>query len=279
MLCSRMATRRDGQQFPCGQCLNCRINHRRGWQSRLLLEAASHAYSAFVTLTFRDVGVLQVLRRSDIKFFTKQLGTKQAVRYFAAAEYGTKKGRAHYHVHLFSAHPITQEELVQAWPYGDIHIGNTEPASLDYTLGYLLKPKKETKWLIEKSWPEFRAFSQGIGKLALPHLLLDGCVLPVEYRVYGKHWPIPRYLRDRAKKMGLEVSPRKPEILAKLEAESLRNVLADKNLTAEQVEKIYSDYAASLETKRAEARKKAIRDNYREKNYQSLQRNNGNETF
>lgn len=104
MLCANLATRRDGFQFPCGQCLNCRISRRRDWQSRLLLEAASHDYGAFVTLTYSPVGgPPPILFKPHLKDFLRVLREKHpALRFFAAAEYGANAGRAHYHVHLLS---------------------------------------------------------------------------------------------------------------------------------------------------------------------------------
>jgi len=265
MLCSKLATTKSGQSFPCGQCKNCRINHRRAWQARLLLEAASHDSSIFVTLTFRDTGTPEPLRRSSLKLFTAALASFHPFRYFAAGEYGTKGGRAHFHIHIFSKKPFYTDHIKRCWPFGDIHIGNTEPASLDYALGYLLKSRKEIRWPIEKRFPEFRAFSQGLGKFAIPHLLIDGTEIPREFRVFGRHWPIPRYLRDRAKKQGYTVSDRPAEILSRLETAEMRALLSNQKLSSVEIQKFYDDYWKKQETKKKLIRDKAIRDAYREK--------------
>lgn len=272
-----MATRRDGFEFPCGQCLNCRINKRRDWQARLLLEAASHAYGVFVTLTFRDVGTPQHLRRSDIKEFTTRLRVHFPFRYFCAAEYGSRFGRAHYHLHIFSDVLVQKLYLSEAWPYGDIHVGDSEPASLDYTLGYLLKPRKETLWPHEIRYPEFRCYSQGLGKLALPHLLIDGCELPRSFRVFGSTWPIGRYLRDRAKKLGFTVSDRNEIVLEKLQAQALRSMSLRPGATAEEIHQATIKYMDERLQKRQVIRNKAIRDAYREK--LNSQRKARHETF
>lgn len=264
MLCQKLATRKDGIQFPCGQCNNCRINHRRAWQARLLLEAASHEYSAFLTLTFADKGTPHFLRRSDIHGFNKTLRQFLNFRFFCAAEYGKNKGRAHYHIHIFGDKPILPQNVNHAWPYGQVDIGEVEPASLDYTLGYLLKARKEVRWPIEHRYPEFRMFSPGIGKLALPHLLIDGTELPREFSVFGRTWPIPRYLRDRAKKMGFTVSERESVRLERLEAQAMRSVLADKTLSPTQIEEAYNALIKRKQEKSAELQKRAIRDAYRQ---------------
>jgi len=272
-----MATRKDGFEFPCGQCLNCRINKRRDWQARLLLEAATHEYGVFVTLTFRDVGVPQILSRSHVREFVKSLRVHLDFRYFCAAEYGTRFGRAHYHIHLFSDRLIEKHTLSECWPFGDIHLGDSEPASLDYTLGYLLKDRKATTWPVESRYPEFRCYSQGLGKLALPHLLIDGTELPRQFRVFGNTWPIGRYLRDRAKKHGYTVTDRDEIRLEKIEAQALRSMSLRPGATPEEIHSATIKYMDDRLKKRQIIRNKAIRDAYREK--LTNQRKQRHETF
>lgn len=279
MLCSQLATRKDGFQFPCGQCQNCRINKRRDWQARLLLEAATHEHGIFVTLTFAEFGVPSVLRRPYIKEFIH--GLSQAVpslRFYAVGEYGTKHGRAHFHVHLFSDVPILNDLLYKNWPFGRIHVGDTEPASLDYVLGYLLKASKVFRWPVEKQFPEFRYYSQGLGKHALPHLLIDGTELPREFKVFGRKWPIGRYLRDRAKKMGFTVSERESVTLEKLQNQALSSVLILPTTTPEEKEQLYEKFWQQRNEKLALLRKKAIRAAYLEA-HGHVKRGNSHETF
>lgn len=282
MLCSKLATRKDGQQFPCGQCQNCRINKRRDWQGRLLLEACSHGYGIFVTLTFADVGTPQVLSKSHLKVFFSALRTKISdLRFYAVGEYGTHTGRAHYHAHLFSNSPVLDCHIREAWPYGRIHIGDTEPASLDYCLGYLLKSSKIARWPIELRFPEFRYFSKGIGKFAVPHLLIDGTELPREFRVFGKTWPIGRYLRDRAKKMGFTVSERTSVRLDQIEAQEVRAMLGDvlaPSLSKEEIDKVYALVGERKKQKSLELQKKAIRAAYLQQHGHVLKAN-PHETF
>lgn len=278
MLCSKLATRKDGFQFPCGQCLNCRVNFRRDWQSRLLLEAASHDYSAFVTFTLRDVGTPHVLSKGVVRGLVSKLSETHEFRYFIRAEYGTKYGRAHYHAHLFSDRLFTRAQLESAWPFGSIDIGNTEPASLDYVLGYLLKPKKLVSWPIEHRYPEFRSFSKGLGKLALPHLLIDGTELPREFKAFGRTWPIGRYLRERAKKMGLTISERKVVTLERLEAQALRAMLPVGKFTTEEYEAAKTKMNVDRKDRLIKLQQRAIRAAYLEK-HGHVPKGNKNETF
>lgn len=263
MLCAKLATRKDGFQFPCGQCLNCKINKRRDWQSRLLLEAASHAYGAFVTLTFADAGVPPILRKSDVISFIRSIrAVHPNVRYFAVGEYGSNTGRAHYHVHLFTDRPVLSAHVREAWPFGRIHLGDTEPASLDYCLGYLLKDRKAVAWPVESRFPEFRLYSQGLGKFALPHLLVDGTELPREFTVFGRRWPIGRYLRDRAKKMGFTVSDREITKAEFIEAQAMRSLLKNPQLSKAEIEKLYQEFADMKNQRSQELQKRAIRAAY-----------------
>lgn len=278
MLCSKLATRGDGVSFPCGQCLNCRINRRRDWQARLLLEASAHDYAAFATFTFRDVGTPQFLRRSDVRFIVRGLLEQvDYLRYFAAAEYGEKTGRAHYHFHLFSRQPLLDRHYVTAWPFGHVHVGECEPASLDYTLGYLLKARAELRWEIEKRYPEFRSFSKGIGRSAFDALTVSG-LLPREFRVFGRRWPIGRYFRDLAKSKGIVVDERQEVKLEKLEVAAMRDMLGRPSLSETEVAALYDEFLARRQEKQKVARAKAIRDAYRQDHGHSLKRK-PNETF
>lgn len=53
MLCKKMVQSK-GVVHPCGQCTFCRINRKRDWISRLLLEAACHPINQFWTLTYEE---------------------------------------------------------------------------------------------------------------------------------------------------------------------------------------------------------------------------------
>jgi len=59
VICYKPITILDGSaigriEVGCGSCLACRINKRRLWTGRIMLEAAQHEAKCFVTLTYDD---------------------------------------------------------------------------------------------------------------------------------------------------------------------------------------------------------------------------------
>ncbi len=67
---------------PCGKCICCRINRRREWTGRILLELGTWEMASFATLTYDEEHVpwkicdgmpFQVLVKSDIQRWLKRL--------------------------------------------------------------------------------------------------------------------------------------------------------------------------------------------------------------
>lgn len=108
--------------FPCGQCLHCRINKRRVWASRIMLESMLYLDNAFVTLTYNDQNLPESFENKKTgqvyapcsvnpdhhKEFMYRLRTLyrrktgKNIRFFAVGEYGEQTGRPHYHYALFN---------------------------------------------------------------------------------------------------------------------------------------------------------------------------------
>lgn len=200
MLCKKLVTTK-GTVHPCGQCLFCRINKKRDWISRLLLEAASHEKNQFWTLTYLDEtlpttlgpgfpvirqnpsGVSESSRRTSMavaaqsgtlfkpdlaRFFKRYRKNYSEFRYYAVGEYGEKYGRPHYHVLAFGVdlHP---ESLAALWGHGHVHIGDVESASITYCVEYALKREKSESLVDLRRIPEFAVMSRnpGIGSYAV----------------------------------------------------------------------------------------------------------------
>lgn len=182
MLCKE-SVKSKGTVHPCGQCLFCRINQRREWVARLLLEAACHRSNQFVTLTYEDgklptqliPGVATVhsalknpavalqpgtLSKTDLTRFFKRLRKVGNFRYYAVGEYGEKMGRPHYHALLFGS-DFTDEELKDCWKFGHVHQGEVNAASVTYCVEYLIKYRTKKDDLLDlRREPEFGVMSR-----------------------------------------------------------------------------------------------------------------------
>lgn len=125
MKCTNMVQTRDKKtnnwiDYPCGQCLKCRINKRREWTFRLMLEMRAYDYCYFVTLTYADEYLPNryiwgykrdgtpkwtgSTCKEDLTNYLKRLRYYAGkLRFYAVAEYGEGKGsRPHYHIIVFS---------------------------------------------------------------------------------------------------------------------------------------------------------------------------------
>lgn len=107
---------KDGLPYGCGQCLPCRINKRRLWTTRMMLEAECHRESSFITLTYapeHEQGLefhngLPSLNPDHLKNFMKRIRRKvepHKLRFYGVGEYGTQTQRPHYHIALFGFPP------------------------------------------------------------------------------------------------------------------------------------------------------------------------------
>lgn len=222
MLCISPITL-SGNTFACGQCMSCRINKRRDWVSRLMLEAASSAASFFVTLTYRrfqyNENGFPTLDKEHIVLWLKRFRKKfppKSVRYFVVGEYGDKSGRPHYHGLLYFSQPVPAHvlhlALVESWQIGMVHVGDVTHESIQYCCGYAVK-----KWTNEKACPnmlpEFSLKSQGLGKFSIAEFQRlaqpdrnGELIVQSEYRLNGKLWPLPKYIKRKVNENGYTLS-------------------------------------------------------------------------
>ncbi len=133
-----------GIPFPCGQCLPCRINKRRLWTHRLMLESYLHAENIFITLTYADEYLPEnaTLVKGDLQRFFKRLRhycRSAKIRYYACGEYGSKTRRPHYHAIIFGLGLSDGCLVAQAWPFGRVHVGDCNVHTAQYVAGYVTK--------------------------------------------------------------------------------------------------------------------------------------------
>lgn len=154
------------KEYPCGRCLNCRINRAEEWTTRIKLELEDRRQQGdFLTLTFDDKRSTeqqqQLLTKRELQLFFKRLRKAgHKLKYFACGEYGEKHERAHYHAIVIRGDE--EPTYDKFWQFGDVFVGTVTSASARYVTGYLTKsnaipPGKGTH-------PPFQLQSQGMGK-------------------------------------------------------------------------------------------------------------------
>lgn len=99
-------------EVPCGKCLICQRNLVHDWSMRMRYESLDSKCVFFITLTYDDDHLpineqgFVTLVKSDLQKFFKRLRKSIKVRYFAVGEYGSKFGRPHFHIILFTKFKI-----------------------------------------------------------------------------------------------------------------------------------------------------------------------------
>lgn len=216
MLCSK-PFRRGLQEFGCGQCMPCRINRKRLWKVRLMLELTQHQASSFVTLTYskEEVPLDGSLRPEDMQLFLKRLRFKvhpNKIRFFGVGEYGERNWRPHYHLALFGVSEAAT--IDEAWGKGFVHVGTLTEQSADYVVGYITKKMTDKDDVrLQGRYPEFVRMSlkPGIGSGAVDVIAQEvnkkhgvdyvakECDVPSTIRWGQKKYSIGRYLRSKVR--------------------------------------------------------------------------------
>lgn len=132
---------------PCGKCLACLSNKRNDWSFRLEQEYKYSKGAHFVTLTYDQKHYPSdgCLDKRHVQLYLKRLRKRDgtnSIRYYAVGEYGSKSGRAHYHILLFNA---DEKNIRLAWcdskgaPIGIVHVGTVTSASVAYVTKYIIQ--------------------------------------------------------------------------------------------------------------------------------------------
>lgn len=285
---------KDGHAFGCGQCMPCRVNKRRQWTHRLLLEATQHVETSFVTLTYDEDHLPDdnAVSRRAIQLFLKRLRktSETRIRYFAVGEYGDVTARPHYHLALYgfprchagrtrydkagavkcckSCHSISR-----AWGQGRIQSAFLEPESMAYVCGYTVKKlTSPSDPRLEGRAPEFATMSRrpGLGHDAMhdvAHVLMkhgaDQTLIdvPGELRHGRRKMPLDRYLKRKLRKMigRDEATPQEAMDKIKEEMYALREgaFLASKSIQETVAEKGKAK-AIQIEARQRRQRKKHL---------------------
>lgn len=202
MLCRRPFVK-DGKAYGCGQCMPCRVNVRRTWTHRIMLEASLHSENCFATLTYSPESLkpsakssttttkmevdcpLPSLHKRDLQVWLKRFRKNMEpvrIRFYAVGEYGDQTERPHYHVALFN-YPnclhgnsrysklyknccINCDRVRDTWGLGNVFLGELSQESANYIAGYVTKKMTGSDDLrLNGRDPEFSLMSRrpGIG--------------------------------------------------------------------------------------------------------------------
>lgn len=167
----------DYQTIPCGTCKGCRMAMSRAWADRCMLEAKDHENNVFLTLTYDDDHIKELVPAADkdsgevienvyslekkhLQKFHKDLrqdlvrNGKGKIRFFACGEYGDKSLRCHFHDIVFGLdvpdkkfyrlsesgeRVYTSEYLNKIWKRGQVFVGSVTWKSCAYTSRYVMK--------------------------------------------------------------------------------------------------------------------------------------------
>lgn len=93
-------------KVPCGKCYACKVRNARDWMTRCLFEARYWSEICFATLTYDNdhLPAERSLCKRDLQLFFKRLRKRlenKPIAYLACGEYGSQRGRPHYHALIF----------------------------------------------------------------------------------------------------------------------------------------------------------------------------------
>lgn len=210
MNCTRPRIVYDGNfrsEYPCGKCPACRRARTREWANRIVHELGYWDKSCFLTLTYDNEHLPEMLDKRQLQLFIKRM--RKAVepvkiKYFACGEYGELYHRPHYHLIVFGIAKddpffIFKNQVAgknyftcDQWPYGFIDVGSVTYKSAAYVAGYI--QKKLGKEAYGKKTPPFQIQSQGIGRRYVDDNLRQ-LVSNVGFTMNGTKCSLPRYYR------------------------------------------------------------------------------------
>ena len=137
----------------CRECWQCRERKVDDWVGRNIAESKTAKAAHVVTLTYGEdprIGGIDHIRAalltySDVQKYLKRLrGDGYPVRYFVVGEYGSVKGRAHWHIVLYwqaavPEHRHRENFMQKHWPHGWSYWDEVSPSAIRYACKYLQK--------------------------------------------------------------------------------------------------------------------------------------------
>ena len=170
------------KEVPCGHCLECMQQKSTDIVIRGIIEYKKYnkKYTgSFITLTYNDKFLPEnrSLKKQDYIVFLRELRRyiaktegRTGIRILGCGEYGTKKGRPHYHLVIFNWIPddlkvdhsanvknnnilYKSKTLSKIWGKGRVVVGTASEQTIGYIAGYTSKKGfKNTKKYIKNQY-------------------------------------------------------------------------------------------------------------------------------
>lgn len=199
--------------LPCSKCVACKINKRRFWTARNLMEWESYkGRTIFFTLTYSDEHLPEnrSVDKRELQLFFKRLrkNTGMELRYYACGEYGDLNFRPHYHGILYGM-PYSLnawEHIARAWQYrGFIDVKDCNANRIEYTAGYVSKKLSSVNKIKDLGLtPEFHIMSRrpALGSVFLEELKKFAFTQnPFDvirtFKFGNKYFPLDRLMREK----------------------------------------------------------------------------------
>lgn len=166
-MCIRPLRMWNGASVPCRRCKQCLDDQVNDWIGRCKAEMLTSQVNLFVTLTYGGDDVYggaennlraKMLHFKDVQDWLKLMRkwTKGSFRYLVVGEYGSEKGRAHWHVLTFSQNMPPNVQL-------------SPPKGQGSAIRYMHKHEKGG-FLWPHGWSEWRAADEGGARYVLNYL-------------------------------------------------------------------------------------------------------------
>lgn len=171
----------DGTVVACHKCWQCVANRVNDWTGRCIAESQTATAAHAISLTYgrdEDGNVHHarsaVLTYSDVQGMFKRLRRNgYPLRYLVAGEYGTERGRAHWHLIAFwqkkvPPHVIGENCHIKEWPHGHTYWQPMEYKAVRYCVKYVVKDAEDAEaqshFSLSKKPPLGAAYFDGLAQ-------------------------------------------------------------------------------------------------------------------
>lgn len=152
-MCNSPSRLANGNLIACRLCWQCKARKVDDWTGRNIAESQTATAAHVVTLTYGkdlELGTIDhiraaVLTYSDVQKFLKKLRNNGLpARYFVVGEYGSLKGRSHWHIVLYWQGeapdvPLRENVMYPHWEHGWTYWDRMSPEAIRYACKYLTK--------------------------------------------------------------------------------------------------------------------------------------------